>query len=290
MTVSAQTKARSPLTGQDASFYCKKEQVDYFYDRGGGVIFMGAMPSVEKMAAYANDHYKTGVYQDYVKAKPLKILTAHVRLDQIAKYKPAKRLLDVGCSAGFFLEAAQTRGYEITGIDFASAAIAQADPGVRPKLVHGDVNQDLSAWREKFDVVSAFDIIEHTQDPTKFVGDIKNMLVPGGLLVMSTPDIGHFLRYVMGARWSMLQPMQHTVLFSRAAMKTLLEKCGFRDVQIETTYKYLTLKYLADQLRETNPVVSRIMDAAMKLMPASWAAAPFRVNIGEFIVFARKPV
>ena len=72
-------------------------------------------------------------------------------------------------------------------------------------------------------------------------------------------------------------------------MHILLEKCGFRDVQIETTYKYLTLKYLADQLRETNPAISGIMDFGLKLLPKSWATAPFRVNIGEFIVFARKP-
>ncbi|MBI1272485.1 MAG: methyltransferase domain-containing protein [Alphaproteobacteria bacterium] len=277
-----------PVTGQSADFYCRKEQADYFVNRQDGIIFLGTMPDIKAMSEYANSNYEAGAYRDYVQAKPLKLLTANIRLDQIAWLNPGKTLLDVGCSAGFFLEAAQKRQYEVQGVEFAAAAIAQADPSVRAKIIHGDVHKEISRWENNFDVVSAFDIIEHTHDPAKFVADIKNMLKPDGLLVMSTPDTGHFLRHLMGARWSMLQPLQHTVLFSRKAMRDMLEKSGFKNIEISATYKYLTFEYLAVQLKETNRLMANIMGNILKIMPKKLAQHPFRINIGEFIVFARK--
>src|SRR5205085_10927698 len=122
----------------------------------------------------------------------------------------------------------------------ASSAIDQADPLIRDKILQGDVNQELGRWKGTMDWISAFDIIEHTHHPVQFLENIKKILKPGGLLVMSTPDTDHFLRRVMGANWPMLQPFQHTVLFSREAMKKLLLSEGFTDIKIESTHKYLT--------------------------------------------------
>lgn len=278
-----------PVTGNEAKFYCQKQGINYYINPTNGVIFLSPMPEPTNMMDYANDHYQTGVYNDYLNAKELKILTANVRLDVIDRYKPGKKMLDVGCSAGFFIEAAQMRGYDVQGIEFAAAAIERSASSVRGKIVHGDVHKELDRWQQNLDWVSAFDIIEHVHDPIKFLSDIKKILKPGGLLVMSTPDTGHYLRRLMGASWSMLQPLQHTILFSRDAMKKMLIAEGFTDIKIESTHKYLTLSYLAKQLLETNKVISSLMKLMLFVMPKSLANRSFRINIGEFIVFARKP-
>lgn len=280
---------RCPVTNQNATLYCKKGGINYYINRQDCIIFLSPMPATNNMMDYANDHYETGVYQDYINAKELKILTANIRLNQIAQYHPDKKMLDIGCSAGFFLEAAQARGYDVQGIEFASAAIKQASPTVRDKIVHGDVNQELGRWQQNLDWVSAFDIIEHVHDPIQFLVNIKKILKPDGLLVMSTPDTSHFLRRVMGSSWPMLQPLQHTVLFSRKAMKKLLLKEGFVNIKIEATYKYLTFEYLAKQLLETNKLISFLMKGVLAMTPTFIKKRPFRVNISEFIVFARKP-
>src|SRR3990167_3053781 len=259
--MSANISKNCPVTGVPAEFYCKKEGINYYINRTDNVIFLSPMPAANNMMDYANDYYQAGVYNDYLNAKELKILTANIRLDAIAHYQPGKKMLDVGCSAGFFLEAAQARGYEVQGIEFAAAAIERAAPSVRDKIVNGDVHQELGRWQQNLDWVSAFDIIEHTHDPVKFLADIKTILRPGGLLVMSTPDTGHFLCRLMGANWSMLQPLQHTVLFSRSAMRKMLESQGFTAIRIQSTHKYLTFSYLAKQLLETNKVISSIMKA-----------------------------
>ena len=137
-------------------------------------------------------------------------------------------------------------------------------------------------------MVTAFDIIEHVQNPTNFLQDIREILRPGGVIAISSPDTGHFLRYLMGSKWPMLQPMQHTVLFSQRGIAALLEGCGFQDVRVETTHKVLTMDYLADQLTVTNPGLNKAYQAMSWIVPGPLRRKPVAVNIGEFVAYARR--
>jgi 2-polyprenyl-3-methyl-5-hydroxy-6-metoxy-1,4-benzoquinol methylase len=279
----------APTNGRPAQFYCSKGGAEYYIEPTSGTIFQSKMPAVTDMSQYAETEYSAGVYKEYAKSRDLKIATALPRLAAIKTLAPGKRLLDVGCATGFFLEAAVEQGYEASGVEFSTVAISLARPDIRERITCGDVNTLLGQDVAKFDVVTAFDIIEHVQDPVKFVEDIRNALVPGGVLALSTPDTGHFLRYLMRSKWPMLQPMQHTVLFSRRAIEELLKRCGFVDVKVETAHKFLTLDYLSDQLAATNPFLQRGYQALRWLVPSPLRRKPIAVNIGEFVAYARKP-
>ena len=99
-------------------------------------------------------------------------------------------------------------------------------PGTRQRIRRGNVNEAESDHPSEYDVVTAFDIIEHLEDPVAFLEEIAGMLSPGGGVVISTPDTGHVLRYLMGRRWPMLQPMQHTTLMSRLGLRVALDRLG----------------------------------------------------------------
>jgi cyclopropane fatty-acyl-phospholipid synthase-like methyltransferase len=241
------------------------------------------------MLEYANAEYFAGVYKNYASARNLKIATARPRLETIKKLAPGKRLLDVGCATGFFLEAAAEQGFDVRGVEFSSIAISLARPGIRERIVCGDVNGLAKQESTKFDVVSAFDIIEHVQDPSRFLLEIREILVPGGILALSTPDTEHFLRYVMASKWPMLQPMQHTFLFSRRGLTALLESCGYTDAAVEKARKVLTVDYLAEQLAATNPAMHSTYRRLRWLIPPLLRDHPFAVNIGEMFICARKP-
>jgi hypothetical protein len=114
-------------------------------------------------------------------------------------------------------------------------------------------------------------------------------LDPGGLAAISTPDTRHFLRYLMRSKWPMLQPMQHTVLFSKRGIGELLRECGFEVVTIDSEHKVLTADYLAEQLVATNPMLHAAFNRAKWIMPQGLRRRPFAVNIGELIAYARKP-
>ena len=86
----------------------------------------------------------------------------------------------------------------------------------------------------------------------------------------------------------MLQPDQHTFLFSRPAMRTLLMRRGYEPLVIETARKVLTTDYLFGQLRQTNPTLARCLDRAKRMLPSHVRYREVAVNIGEMFVCARK--
>jgi cyclopropane fatty-acyl-phospholipid synthase-like methyltransferase len=240
------------------------------------------------MNRYADQEYSSGAYKKYAESRDLKIATARPRLAAIKSLATGRRLLDVGCGTGFFLELAAAEGFVAYGIEFSNVAISLARDDIRANIICGDVNSLLKQGTDKFDVVTAFDIIEHVQHPVQFLEDIREVLVPGGLLVLSTPDTEHFLRYLMRSKWPMLQPMQHTVLFSRRSIAALLECCRFVEVKVEPTHKNLTLDYLGDQFIETNPNVHRFCRYLRCFLPSALRSRAFRINIGEFVAYARR--
>jgi len=280
--------ARCPLSGGQARFYCRKPPADYFLTDQLGLIFQKELPTVEEMSAYAEEQYSAGVYKGYASAAPLKIQTFERRIDFLKRLGARGRILDVGCACGFFIEAALKHGFDAYGIEFSKEAVAIAREEIRSRITVGDVNLLREREEDRFDAVVAFDIIEHTQNPIKFLEEIRQILRPGGWLMLATPDTGHFLRYLMGSRWPMLQPMQHTYLFSRTAVRFVLAKAGYENIGVQEADKSLTLDYLIDQLRVHNPLISRSYQALSKLLPRALRQGTFSANIGEMLAYAQR--
>jgi len=288
MSKAAAKSGVCPLTGNLSREYARKDNAIYLRDPESGIIFLAEKPPLSDMAAFVDAEYEAGVYRDYVNARRLKLATMRRRLPAICKYARGPRLLDVGCASGFFIEAALDAGFDPVGIELSPTAIELARPEVRTRITCGDVNVLIASEARQFDVVTAFDIIEHTLDPAAFLDDIGRVLAPGGLLVVSTPDTGHWLRGIMGNRWPMLQPFQHTFLFSQQAIRALLLEHGYEPIVIESARKVITVDYLFGQLRQTNPMLSRGLERAKRVLPAALRYREVAVNIGEMFACGRK--
>jgi|SRR5579863_1528155 len=279
---------RCPLGNEIAHFYCRKPPADYYILKDTGLIFQKSPPSIDEMAAYADTEYACGLYKDYVAAASLKHETFRRRIRLIRNFVERGRLLDVGCASGFFIEMALEQGFDAYGIEFSKTAIALAKQEIQPRIMHGDVNLLRERGQKCFDLVVAFDIIEHTHNPIKFLMDIREILAPGGWLILATPDTGHFLRHLMRSRWPMLQPLQHTYLFSRKAMRKVLEEAGYNRIQVQNAEKTMTLEYLIGQISASNPFLTGVYKAFSRLLPTAVTEKPFSINIGEMLVFCQK--
>jgi 2-polyprenyl-6-hydroxyphenyl methylase/3-demethylubiquinone-9 3-methyltransferase len=100
------------------------------------------------------------------------------------------RILDIGCGGGLISEPLARLGAEVTGIDAAEANIAVARAHAREADLEIDYRQasaeELSATRERFDVVLALEIVEHVADFDAFLEGAAALVRPGGAFIAST--------------------------------------------------------------------------------------------------------
>src|SRR2546423_11907419 len=117
---SAAATVLCPINGLPAHLYCRKDTAEYYLEPTSGTIFQARMPPVAAMNQYADDEYSSGAYQQYAKSRGLKIATAQPRLAEIKRRAAGKRLLDVGCATGVFMEPAADQGFELRGLELST--------------------------------------------------------------------------------------------------------------------------------------------------------------------------
>jgi len=193
-----------------------------------GLVFVWPPPAADELAAlYAAGPYHEGL--DEAERRR----TSSRRLRQVEAVAPRRgRLLDVGCSHGYFLEAAQASGWEAVGVEVNPRAVEAARArglDVRLGDLCGQAFEEVS-----FDAVTLLDLLEHTRDPRAVLAACHRVLRPGGLLVVTTPDVGGLVPRVtyglfgrtLGA-WGHPTPPGHLVEFSGRTLRRLLEAEGF---------------------------------------------------------------
>ena len=100
------------------------------------------------------------------------------------------RWLDLGCAFGFLIEEARGAGFRAFGLDASQYALSQVRrhaPSVAGTAVLGNALQ-LPFANQSFDVVTAFDLVEHVPTPESLLVEAARILRPGGLLIAATPD------------------------------------------------------------------------------------------------------
>lgn len=136
---------------------------------------------------------QTEVYRDYNTLRQNYILEAtrthfHMREDDPAPLY-GKTLLDAGCGASTIAEFLALSGAEITAIDKNPAQVAKAEASARafgaPIQFIATPVESLVNTSQTFDVILALDLLEDAEDPAKLLWVLKQLLAPGGILILS---------------------------------------------------------------------------------------------------------
>jgi 2-polyprenyl-3-methyl-5-hydroxy-6-metoxy-1,4-benzoquinol methylase len=211
-----------------------------------GHMFVWPIPD-SPQGIYSEDYFHGGEngfgYIDYDRDKAPMADTFRVYLKEIAKHgKLSGAMLDVGAATGFFLDIARRDGWETYGVELSQyAAEVARRKGLR---VSTGTTDDCDFPAGFFDVVTAWDVIEHMPNPLASLEKIHDLLKPGGLLVINTPDSGCLLARILGKRWHLVVPPEHLNLFHRRSLKMMLEKIGYSVVRRTTIGKRFTLQYI----------------------------------------------
>lgn len=174
---------------------------------------------------YGEEYFSSEVFHDYVAEREVRVLAGRAAVQTLARLVPAGKLLDVGCAAGFFLEAASAQ-YEATGVELSPFASSYARDTLGLRVFTGDVS-DGALDGERFDVVTAWNTIEHMADPLGAFTMIGRIMPPGGLLAVSTGDVtGPLARFDL-RNWNLMVPPYHLFFFSPKTIDLLLARAGF---------------------------------------------------------------
>jgi 2-polyprenyl-3-methyl-5-hydroxy-6-metoxy-1,4-benzoquinol methylase len=195
-----------------------------------------------------------------------------------------RRLLDVGAYCGYFLDVAREAGFAAEGLELSAWAARHAR-GLG-FAVHERTMAEHARGGARYDVVTAWDVVEHLCDPRAELAAAFSLLSPGGELRLSTIDAGSLAARILGSRWPWLMDM-HLVYFDRRNVRAMLEGAGFRVTEIRDYTHTVSLGYLLDKLAASFPAASSALSAISRVVPSRLAVP---VNAGDnMLVVAARP-
>jgi SAM-dependent methyltransferase len=158
------------------------------------------------------------------------------------------RLLDLGCGTGEALR--EFRGtYELYGVEPSPFAAAHAREAAGARVHEGDL-QSAGFPSQFFDVVTAFDVVEHLTEPMATLRELYRILRPGGLVFIETGDIESLTARLAGAHWYYVLLPGHLSFFSRRTLTAALGETGFVDMSFSRTHHgFIDLPYLGGLAR-----------------------------------------
>ncbi len=219
-----------------------------------GIVLLHPTPSEEELSGYYPDYLTTVQMDDSFRQRlkrmvaedwygyapassPLswvlrgvfrKLLTLPLMplLSHLPRKKEQGRVLDIGCGSGGYLAFLSTLGWDCHGVEPGANSRAYARETLGLTMYAGP----LEACRFPdafFDVVTMWHVIEHLPDPWASLREIRRILKPDGVFLLSTPNVQSLEAWLFGRSWYALDPPRHLYLLTPRTVRWLLERSGF---------------------------------------------------------------
>jgi SAM-dependent methyltransferase len=152
------------------------------------------------------------------------------RLDAIGRVKKPGVLLDAGCGPGYFMVSAQKRKWHVEGLDISSKAVAFAKASFGLKVTEGPLEQ-AALFENEFDLVTAWQVLEHAPHPFGALVALRGALKPGGILVIEVPNLNSLFGRLKANRFTgPAHPRFHRYYFTHGSLHRLLRTARFREI------------------------------------------------------------
>lgn len=229
--------------------------------------------------------YTAGDDPTYVSQLEARERTFAASLDEIERAAGGKgRLLDIGTAAGAFVAAARDRGWQAEGCE-PNAWLADWGSTHYGITIRQGSLFDQPYEEGTFDVITLWDVIEHTPDPRAVLDRCRALLKPGGILVVNYPDIGSWIARILGRRWLFLTSV-HLYYFDRRTIRMILDKAGYTVETVRPHVQRLELDYILMRGAILSRVLSHAGRAVVKPLGLSRAQVPYW--LGQTFVLARR--
>ena len=231
--------------------------------------------------AYVGEHGDDPLAATYLHGEAARAVFRDA-LGGLPERRAGARLLDIGAAQGTLLEEAARFGFVAEGVDHNPDNVRDARAkGLAVRLGKAEELADEAA----FDVVTMMDLIEHVTAPARLLAAAHRALVPGGTLVVYTPDhlamtvrLARLLhRFGVGYPVAEIFGRNHVCFFDHRTLRGILERAGFADIAV--------------RLRPYDPSrpgqeISPLNLAAISAL--EWLGRPFGQGF-RMLAYARKP-
>lgn len=191
-----------------------------------------ALPASEIGAWYPEAYYGKENVRFIPVIEKLTHLFQWRRAQAISHLVPAGPVLDVGCGRGFLLKFLEKLGYESHGVELNENAAWYARNQLKLDVVTEDF-LTLPLMKEHYAAIVFWHTLEHLANPIEIIARARELLRPGGLLLLAVPNSESLQARISGRFWLHLDIPRHYCHFGKKSLKKLLKQHNFRITQLD---------------------------------------------------------
>ncbi len=198
-----------------------------------------------------------------------------------------RRVLDVGCAAGYFLGVMQQSGWDVLGLEPSSTIAETARERLGAKHVQEGLLGNVELEPASFDLITFWDVVEHIPDVVGALQLVRTLLRPGGKLLIETQNVQSRAAKTLGPKWQHYKHAEHIYHFDPKTIADLMAKSGFRILENSPRLggKYVSLGFVAERAARLHKV------AAFLLSPLKLASrASVYVNLFDEMIVVAEPL
>lgn len=194
------------------------------------LIFTNPRPKPEELSKY----YQSEAYISHTdKAnsiintvyKLVRTYTLRQKRKLIESYKPNGTILDYGCGTGDFLKGLENGKWTSYGVEPDDNARE-----IAKRKISGSIENNLKSFDNdvKFDLATAWHVIEHVADLRETLKQIHKRLNKGGYLIMAVPNLNSYDASIYKEKWAAFDVPRHLYHFTRGSLENLAGKTKFK--------------------------------------------------------------
>lgn len=157
----------------------------------------------------------------------LKLYNIRYKFSKLDHKENGKKLLDIGCGTGDFIQFAQKKGLKVFGIEPNQKAIEIAKNKIGRE---GEFFDELSDTDETFDIITLWHVLEHIPDLNRTLIEIKSKLKSEGELIIAVPNYKSFDAKFYQSFWAAYDVPRHLWHFSPEDFDRLMNHHGMKIV------------------------------------------------------------
>lgn len=215
--------------------FLSKEQFQIAQCADCGFLFTNPRPSPENISRY----YQSDEYLSHSKSNKglisfiydtVRNISLKKKFRLIKQYKPGKKLLDIGCGTGEFLDYMKRMGWEVAGVEPAEQPRKFAAGKYKIEVHNEDMIDRLP--EKSFDLITLWHVLEHVPDLNLRISQVKKLLANDGLLLIALPNHLSWDAHHYGEYWAAWDVPRHFYHFNEQTFSLLAGKHNLEIISI----------------------------------------------------------